>query len=213
MKSIVRFVWWVIAGCGKIFRRLLMLLSRPRFASCGTNVLFNPFDNFHHGRIHIGDDVFIGSGAVMHASESAIFIGNKVMLGPGVTILGGDHNTTQIGQRMFDVKEKLPENDQPVTLEDDVWIGARAILLKGVTIGTGSIVAAGSVVTSNVPPYSIAGGIPARVLKPRFSPQDLARHLALLAGSENQAPGESGDAGSSRSAVPQAMDDVRRIDP
>ena len=81
---------------------------------------------------------------------------------------------------MFDVKEKLPENDLPVFIEDDVWIGARAILLKGVTIGSGSIVAAGSVVTRSMPGNSIVAGVPARVVRSRFEPDALARHMAIL---------------------------------
>ncbi len=67
--------------------------------------------------------------------------------------------------------EKLPENDQDIILEGDNWIGANAIILKGVTIGYGSIVAAGAVVTKSVPPYSIVGGVPAKVIKPRFPEQ------------------------------------------
>ena len=88
---------------------------------------------------------------------------------------------------MISVKdsEKLPENDQDVIICDDVWIGANVTVLKGVNIGCGSIVAAGEVVTKNIPPYSIAGGVPARVIKDRFSPEELKLHLSML--NENQA--------------------------
>ena len=65
-------------------------------------------------------------------------------------------------------EEKVPENDLPITLEGDNWIGARAILLKGITVGTGAVVAAGAVVTQDVPPYTIVDGIPARVIRHRF---------------------------------------------
>ena len=65
-------------------------------------------------------------------------------------------------------EEKVPENDLPITLEGDSWIGARAILLKGITVGPGAVVAAGAVVTQDVPPYTIVAGIPARVIKHRF---------------------------------------------
>ncbi|CAG0905860.1 unnamed protein product, partial [Darwinula stevensoni] len=80
------------------------------------------------------------------------------MFGPNVTIMGGNHNTSVIGAFMYDVREKLPENDQPVIIEDDVWVGTGVIILKGVTIGKGSIIAAGSVVTKSCKPYSILGG-------------------------------------------------------
>jgi acetyltransferase-like isoleucine patch superfamily enzyme len=65
-------------------------------------------------------------------------------------------------------------------VEDDVWIGHGAIIVAGVTIGTGSIVAAGSVVTRDVPPFSIVGGNPARVIKMRFSQEDLVEHKKML---------------------------------
>lgn len=58
--------------------------------------------------------------------------------------------------------EKLPNNDLPVVIEDDVWCGANVTILKGVTIGHGSVVAAGAVVTKSFPPYSIIGGVPKR---------------------------------------------------
>ena len=64
--------------------------------------------------------------------------------------------------------EKLPENDLDVVFEGDNWIGASAIILKGVTIGKGSVIAAGSVVTKSIEPYTIVGGVPAKTIKKRF---------------------------------------------
>lgn len=66
------------------------------------------------------------------------------------------------------VSEKLPENDQPIIIEEDVWCGANVTLLKGVNIGKGSVIAAGAVVTANVGEYEIWGGIPAKMLRKRF---------------------------------------------
>jgi len=68
---------------------------------------------------------------------------------------------------MRDVTDKLPDNDLPVIIEDDVWIGANAVILKGVTLRRGSIVAAGAIVTKSFPPYSVIDGVPARLLKMR----------------------------------------------
>ena len=76
--------------------------------------------------------------------------------------------------------EKLPENDQDVIIEDDVWIGQNAIILKGVRVGEGSIIGAGSVVTKDVPPYTIHVGTHGIMEKPRFSQEDLAKHIEVL---------------------------------
>jgi acetyltransferase-like isoleucine patch superfamily enzyme len=83
---------------------------------------------------------------------------------------------------MVDVKdnEKRPEDDLGVVIEDDVWVGTRVIILHGVTIGRGSIIAAGAVVTRSIPPYAIAGGMPARVLKFRWDIDTILRHEEVL---------------------------------
>lgn len=136
----------------------------------------------HYQNISAGDDVFIGERAIFHASESGIRIGSKVMFGPSVTILGGDHRFDVIGEYMFDVKEKRPENDLEVVIEDDVWVGARVVILKGVRIGKGSVIGAGSVVTRSVPPYSIYTGSPAPRIRERWNSEQIAAHQALLDG-------------------------------
>lgn len=157
-----------------------MIFLRHMFKNVGRNFIFDPDDLFSYQTISIGNDVYIGPGAKFSASNSAIIIGNKIMFGPGVTIMGGNHNTSVIGSYMYDVKEKRPEDDLPVIIEDDVWVGVGVTILKGITIGEGSIIAAGAVVTKSVPSYSIVGGIPAKVIKARFSQSELASHLKLI---------------------------------
>lgn len=70
--------------------------------------------------------------------------------------------------------------DQPVVIEDEVWCGANVTILKGVTLGRGSVVAAGAVVTKSFPPYSIIGGVPAKLLKMRFTPEEIEMHERKL---------------------------------
>jgi acetyltransferase-like isoleucine patch superfamily enzyme len=167
--------------CQKAWDRILMYFYREQFASCGKNVVFFPTKSFFfYKTIKIGNDVYIGPGATFSASKSFIQIGSKVMFGPNVTIMGGDHNTSVIGAYMYDVNEKLPENDLPVTIKDDVWIGADAIILKGVTIGQGSIVAAGSLVIADVSEYSVAGGVPAKILRKRFNDNQMKDHVLKI---------------------------------
>ena len=163
-----------------------MFIIKPLFRKAGRKVIFHPFDCFSFSTIYIGNNVFIGKGANFSATDSAIHIRDYVMFGPNVTITGGDHNISVIGKYMYDVKEKLPENDLPIIVEDDVWVGTGAIILKGVTIGRGSIVAAGALVTKDVPKYSIVGGVPARVIKMRFSKEDIAEHERVLNSMKNK---------------------------
>lgn len=160
-------------------RRIARIFISRLFKSCGRNVSFSPYDTFSYKNISLGNDVFIAPGAYF-TSITEIKIGNKVMFGPNVTIIGGDHNVSEIGVPMFDVKNKLPQNDLPVVIEDDVWVGAGAIILKGVTIRSGAIVAAGAVVTKDVPHDAVVAGTPAAVLKYRFEGEDLVRHRKML---------------------------------
>jgi acetyltransferase-like isoleucine patch superfamily enzyme len=116
-------------------------------------------------------------------------IGNFVSIGADVLfILGGNHQTTTI--LTYPLYSKLiklsPEQDAltkgPIIIEDEVWIGTRAVILSGVRIGKGAIIAAGSVVTKNVPPYTIFGGNPARLIKNRFSKEirDALHNFSIL---------------------------------
>lgn len=170
------YVWLLLAGG---FRRLLRVFIKPLFAHCGENVRFNPLDRFSYGTISIGNDVFINAGACFGAKKG-ITIGNKVMFGANVTIRGGNHNTSILGMYMADNHEKRPEDDQPVVIEDDVWVGASAIILKGVTIGRGAIIAAGAVVTKDVCPYSVVGGVPAQFIRYRWSIAEIIEHEKIL---------------------------------
>lgn len=177
--------------CVKVFRRFKMHLLRPLFARHGSNLIFDPSGIYSFKSIEIGDDVFIGSGASFSAAISRIRIGSKVMFGPGVIIRGGNHNTLVVGAYMADVHEKLPGDDEDVVIENDVWVGAGAIILKGVRISRGSIVAAGAVVTKSFPPYSIIGGVPARLIRHRWDEATIRRHEEMLG-----IPGPTGSAGS-----------------
>jgi acetyltransferase-like isoleucine patch superfamily enzyme len=155
-------------------------LLRPLFAKCGKSVNFDPDGWYSFSNIELGDKVFIAHGASFGAAISTIRIGNNVMFGPRVIIRGGNHNTSVVGSAMVDVHDKRPEDDLGVVIEDDVWVGAGAILLSGVTIARGSIVAAGAVVTKCFPPYSIIGGVPARLIRPRWDEPTIRRHEAVL---------------------------------
>lgn len=96
-------------------------------------------------------------------------------------LLGGSHRIDLVGRYMDSVKEseKLPENDQDVWI-DDVWVGCNVTILKGVHIGRGSVIGAGSVVAKNVSPYSIYIGNHPVSIKRRFSDEEINEHELLL---------------------------------
>jgi acetyltransferase-like isoleucine patch superfamily enzyme len=133
--------------------------------------------------IAIGDETSIQDAALLAANQGSIVIGQHSWLGPFCMVYGnggvsiGDHvliaahcviNTVSHNTERCD----LPISEQgincaPVVIENDVWIGSRAVIMQGVTLGHGAIIGAGSVVTTNIPPYSIAVGTPARVIRRR----------------------------------------------
>lgn len=157
-----------------------MLLYRRLFKKAGQNFIFDPYGIYTFHNITVGNDVYIGPGATLLSQDSEIILKDKIMFGPNVTLITGDHNSSTIGTYMYDNKIKLPENDKPIIIENDVWLGAGVTVLKGVTIGTGCIVAAGAVVTKDIKAYTISAGIPSRVIKDRFDPNQLKLHLEKL---------------------------------
>lgn len=152
------------------------------FGSHGVGFEFDPDGTYSYETIHVGDNVSLGVRPTLLATRSTIRIGNDVMFGPEVTVRGGNHRFDLVGVPTRQVTDamKRPEDDQGVVIEDDVWIGARAIILQGVTIGRGSVIGAGSVVTRSIPPYSVAAGNPARVIRQRFDAGTALCHEAIL---------------------------------
>lgn len=112
--------------------------------------------------ISIGDNSGIGINA--YIPNPGVEIGNDVMMGPEVMIFTRNHNMSKNGVPMY---QQGYEEINTVVVGDDVWIGARVIILGGVKIGKGAVIGAGSVVTKNVPEYAVVGGNPAKVLKYR----------------------------------------------
>ena len=167
----------------RIYNKIYVPLYKRRFGACGSKVSFSPIDSkFTYENMYLGSNIYIGYGADMVASRSRIILGDHIVFGPKVSIRGGDHRIDMIGKYIDEVDDtmKMPENDKDVILEGDNWIGMNVTILKGVTIGRGSIIAAGAVVNKSIPPYSIAGGVPAKILRQRFSPQEIFEHESLL---------------------------------
>lgn len=149
---------------------------------CGKGVYIRPTSSDIKGlwNLSVGDKSSIPKGSVFYCTKAPINIGKRVIFGPHPTIITGDHRIDVVGKFIIDSNIKLPQNDAPVIIEDDVWTGANITILKGVTIGRGSIIAAGAVVTKSCPPYSIIGGIPAKIIKYRFSIEEILEHEKVL---------------------------------
>lgn len=162
--------------------KVLSFCYKKRMKYCGENVYLRPLSSDFKGieNLSIGNNTSIPKKSIFYCTEAPLSIGNNVIFGPCPTIITGDHRTDVIGKYIIDSTEKLPENDIPVIIEDDVWCGCNVTILKGVTIGRGSIIAAGAVVTKSCPPYSVIGGIPAKVLKYRFTVDEILQHEKLI---------------------------------
>lgn len=113
----------------------------------------------HQGVLEIGDHCGISSSILV--ADEAIRIGNRVQIGVNCAIFDTDFHPLDVGARMAGAGG----NTAPVVIEDDVWLCMNVTVLKGVTIGRGSVVAVGSVVVSDIPPGVLAGGIPAGIVK------------------------------------------------
>lgn len=117
----------------------------------------------------IGHDVFFNRnvwlGAIKGDSTSEIIIGDYCQFGPNVVIIASDHAVNNITRPM-----RLQDSTTGrIVIGDDCWIGANVTITKGVTIGMGSVIGANSVVTRDIPEYSVAAGVPARVIRDRRS--------------------------------------------
>lgn len=179
----------IITKIRNIIHNLRVYKLSRSFAKCGTN--FRIDKNYIIGSlnmIEIGNNVSIGPNVILYSIYKKIIIGNNVLLGPSVTMVSGDHSIRKIGIPIIDNHEKLPEDDADIIIEDDVWIGANVTILKGVTIGRGCVVAAGAVVTKKTPPYSIVGGVPAKIIGIRFNKEQIKQHEKILYEENNRLP-------------------------
>jgi acetyltransferase-like isoleucine patch superfamily enzyme len=133
-------------------------IDRNLWLHCGGS-----YDDYAHGFFELGSHSYIGCNAVMGAG-GGIRIGDFVLIGQCVNVHAEKH--------AFDDPSRLIGEQgvtyQGVVIEDDVWIGSKATILDGVTIGRGAVIGAGAVVTKSIPPYAIAIGVPAMVVRSRL---------------------------------------------
>jgi chloramphenicol O-acetyltransferase type B len=154
---------------------------------------FNIGSNFHVGKnvflwaknnIKIGDNFYMGRNSQI---ECDVVIGDNVICGNNVAFVGKyDHNFKEIGKsirlssQIRDTNYNWKGLDSSIIVEDDVWIGYGSIIMSEVKIGRGSIIAAGSIVTKDIEPYSIVGGNPAKKIAMRFNEIEIKKHELKL---------------------------------
>lgn len=145
---------------GKVFKMCRVFFAKKIMKKVGKNVnietgaLFNP-------NVEIGDNSGIGVNCEL---VGKVIIGKNVMMGPEVVFYSINHEFRDKNRTII---EQGYQNEKPITVEDDVWIGRRAIILPGVTIKKGTVVGAGAIVTKTFPEYSIIAGNPAKVIGER----------------------------------------------
>ena len=144
-----------LGGC------LRRIFAKSIISYCGKKV------NVEHGAsftpaLRIGDRSGIGINCEL---TGPISIGVDVMMGPEVIIYTSGHRFDRTDIPMMDQGFVEP---RPVIIGNDVWIGRRVIIMPGVTVGDGCVIGAGAVVTKDIPPYSVVGGVPARIIKSRL---------------------------------------------
>jgi maltose O-acetyltransferase len=174
IKSISLILWYTIAVHLPAVRMMPMtkpireFLAKRILDECGDNVWIEKGVYFGDGCDRkLGNHSGIGANASIGKYTS---IGSNVMMGQDVLIVTRNHEFEDVNIPMSHqgFKDRLP-----VSIEDDVWVGHRVIILPGVRIGKGAIIGAGAVVTKDVEPYTIVGGVPARFIRSRKQPHDI----------------------------------------
>ena len=130
---------------------------------CNCSITRNSSIYARNAILEIGNNFSLNSNSTIGADKGEIYIGNDVIIAQNVVLRAADHNHESVD---------MPINKQghipgKITIRDGVWIGANSVITKNVIIGAKSIVAAGSVVTKDIPPYVIVGGVPAKLIRKR----------------------------------------------
>ncbi len=152
--------WLPISSHFHFAQKVRLFWAKKIAKYCGTNVNIEKHAHFTP-ELSIDDNSGIG---IKCEINGPVYIGKNVMMGPEVIIYTHNHEFSQLDIPM---NQQGKGKTEPVYIGDDVWIGRRVIILPGVHIGSGSIIGAGAVVTKDIPEYSVAVGVPAKIVKSR----------------------------------------------
>lgn len=153
--------WTLLDFLPQFLRNIAVRVALEEFGGKGTTIDYKTYIRYP-SKISVGSGTTINRGCRFYAShhhkDVRIRIGNHVAVAPEVSFFAAGHDYTQLS---------LPDTAASITVGDHVWIGARSVILQGVNIGEGAVIAAGSIVTKDVPPYTVVAGVPAQVIKKR----------------------------------------------
>ncbi len=164
----------------KYIRTLILLKIRFKIKTFGKGNYFGYNIYIRKNSTKLGSNIYIGHNSRISVSE--VIIGDFTMLASNVAIVGDDYDYSVLGTPMImSGKEFGKTSQKPVIIGKDVWIGHGAVIMAGVKIGDGSIIAANCVVTKDVGQGEIVGGVPARLIKYRFPNRNsLLKHLSTI---------------------------------
>lgn len=159
-------------------------LYRKKWRKANGHNRTSPMNVFPMDLVSVGKKTYGNLYVLAFNRDSKLEIGHFCSIAPGVTfILSADHPTDKVSTYPFKVKimgEALEGTSKgDIIVGDDVWIGYGATIMSGVKIGQGAVIAAGAVVTKDVPPYAIVGGVPAKILKYRFSEEQISELVKI----------------------------------
>jgi maltose O-acetyltransferase len=147
---------------GALFQGLRVFLVKKMLNSCGKGLRVARHANISSGqRVSLGNNCALAENLLILGDVN---IGDDLMLGPQVVMISYNH---EYSDSAIPMRAQGASRSRPITIGDDVWVGMRAMIMPGVTIGSHSIIAAGSIVTKDVPDWAIVGGNPAKIIKYR----------------------------------------------
>lgn len=170
-----------LRGLYMMWQRNFAGLNRKRFGHIADSVILTPPLSGTLKNVFIDDDVSIGAYAWLSSPNARIIIKGHCSIAEHLTIHTGNHARV-VGMFISDINEanKPGGYDADVIIEKDVWIGSNVTILAGVHVGRGATIAAGAVVNKDIPPYCIAGGVPARPIKFYWGIDDIMEHEKKL---------------------------------
>ena len=174
-------------GFKSILYRVAKIFKMYNFKNVDASAMVpNDIDVVCEENLYMGIHTSIGAKSIILNLRAKFIMKKYSFSGPELLVVTGNHmSVIGLPMRFIDdsMKDQLDANneyDKDIIVDEDVWIGARATLLSGVHIGRGCIIAAGAVVTQDIPPYAIVGGVPAKVIRFRWTVDEILEHEKMV---------------------------------